>query len=81
MSIKDLAAAIEDNEDFPVAISALVCEDEVGYPSRIVNPDEDSRPGEHQNFDEAYDFACDILGVEECKVEEGEDGYVWFKKA
>lgn len=79
MDLRQFAKDIE-NSDVPVAISALVAQDSVGYPKRIVDPDEDSFLGEHDNFDEAYDFACDILDVDSCEVEK-DGAYVWFKKA
>lgn len=80
MDVQDLANSIEENDDMPVSISALVYKNEVGYPRRIVDPDGGSRPGEHKNFDEAYDFACEILDADNCEVEK-EDEYVWFKEA
>jgi len=81
MNVQKLAESIEENDEVPVSVSALVYGDEVGYPERIVNPDQSSRPGEHKNFDEAYDFACEILDVDNCEVDRDDDGYVWFKKA
>lgn len=75
--IGNVAEGISDNEDIDMAVSAIVMADEIGYPKRIVDPEGETREGEHNNFNEAYDYACNLFGVDHVEVEE-EENYVWF---
>lgn len=75
--INNVTEKISENEDIDMAVSAIVMPNQIGYPKRIVDPEGESRDGEHRNFDEAYDYACSLLGVDEVKVDR-EKEYVWF---
>jgi hypothetical protein len=68
-----------EKSDVPVAVSAIVLGNSIGYPRRVVEQDGETHDGEHSNFDEAYDFACKLLGTDEVEVEQDEK-YVWFTK-
>ncbi len=75
--INEVAKGISENEDIDMAVSAIAMPNQIGYPRRVVDPDEEAREGEHSNFDEAYDYACTLLGVDELEVEKDKE-YVWF---
>lgn len=66
--------------DESIAVSAVVVGDSIGYPARILDEDEESRDGEHNGFDEAYDFACELFEADECEVERDGDMF-WFTKS
>jgi hypothetical protein len=74
--LNSVADGISDSE-IPMAVSAVVTADSIGYPRRVLSEDEESREGEHNGFDEAYDYACSLFDVDEVEVEK-EDKYIWF---
>lgn len=77
----ELAQKISDMEDGnDLAVSAVAVGNAIGYPTRVLDEEQESREGEHSGFDEAYDFACDLLDSDECEVEQ-EDGMFWFTEA
>lgn len=73
----DVANQISENDDIPLSVSALVMGDSIGYPRRVVEDEGESHDGEHKNFDEAYDYAQKLFGVDDLEVEKDEQ-YVWF---
>jgi len=75
--VNDVAEKISQNSD--LAVSAISMKDQIGYPKRIFDPNEENREGEHSNFDEAYDYASSILDTDKLKVEHEEE-FVWFVK-
>lgn len=74
--INNVAEGIEDLDD-SLAISGVVMGDSIGYPKRIVISEGETHEGEKENFDQAYDYACSLFGVDEVGVEK-EDKFVWF---
>lgn len=75
--LSDVAKKIGDNDDLPLSVSAVVTANSIGYPRRVVEPEGETHEGEHKNFDEAYDYAKDIFGVDDLDIEKDEQ-YVWF---
>ena len=75
--VENIADRISNQDDQPVAVSALVLSDRIGYPHRVVSNETDTHGGELENFDEAYDFASEIFDTTDIEVEKGEK-YVWF---
>ena len=70
---KNIEGLISGNED--VAVSAIVLQNEIGYPKRLLEGD--THEGELEGFNEIYDFACELFGTEDVEIEE-EDKYIWF---
>lgn len=77
--LNSVANGLSNSEEVPVAVSAVVTADSIGYPRRVLSEQEESREGEHSGFDEAYDYACSIFKVDEVQVEKDEQ-YIWFTK-
>lgn len=75
--VKNIADTISTQENQPVAVSALVLGDRIGYPRRIVSDSGETHDGEISGFDEAYDFASEIFGTTDIVVEKDEK-YIWF---
>jgi hypothetical protein len=64
--------------DTPIATTAIIQGDSIGFPLRITDPENQNLDGEPEGFDAAYDLAQDILGGAVSTTREG--GYVWFTK-
>ena len=72
-----LQAAFEGS-DSAIAATAIVQGNSIGFPLRITDPGEENFDGEPSGFDEAYDFASDLLGSQDLDVDT-QGGYVWFE--
>ncbi len=78
--IEKLTNQISEDDDLPLAVSAIVMGDSIGYPRRLVEENGEIREGELEGFDELYDYAQDILQTEDLTIEKDEK-YIWFKKS
>ena len=78
--IEKLTNQISEDDDLPLAVSAIVMGDSIGYPRRLVEENGEIREGELEGFDELYDYAQDILQTEDLTIEKDEQ-YIWFKKS
>lgn len=74
--ISDIEAFVSDSDE-PMAVSAVVLSDCIGYPKRLVEDDGESHDGELEGFDEVYDYACELFDTEDIEIEK-DDKYVWF---
>lgn len=74
----ELESAFEGS-DQEIAMSAIFQGDSVGFPLRIADPEQDNFDEEPAGFDEAYEFATELLDADHPTVETV-GGYVWFKK-
>lgn len=75
--IQELTDKISEDDDLPLAVSAIVMEDSIGYPRRLVEENGEIREGELEGFDELYDYAQEILQAEDLEIEKDEQ-YIWF---
>lgn len=78
--IDNVAQGIAENDEIDMAVSAISMPGEIGFPKRVLSDEGEIREGEHENFDEAYDYACRLLEVEDLDIEKEED-FVWFTKS
>lgn len=78
--IEKLTNQISEDDDLPLAVSAIVMGNSIGYPRRLVEENGEIREGELEGFDELYDYAQDILQTEDLTIEKDEQ-YIWFKKS
>jgi len=75
--IQELTDKISEDDNLPLAVSAIVMGDSIGYPRRLVEENGEIREGELEGFDELYDYAQDILQTEDLTIEKDEQ-YIWF---
>lgn len=75
--IQELTDKISEDDDLPLAVSAIVMGDSIGYPRRLVEENGEIREGELEGFDELYDYAQEILQAEDLEIEKDEQ-YIWF---
>jgi len=75
--IEKLTNQISEDDDLPLAVSAIVMGNSIGYPRRLVEEEGEIRDGELEGFDELYDYAQEILQAEDLDIEK-DDEYIWF---